>query len=290
MFEIDVIVAGIAAVAEDDLVLASAIGLAERHDAVLHLVHAFRLPSLLLDTEAGADLLDPAELKEHRGRIRVRIEERIRAHSQSITTEVHVVPGAADCVLLEMAERADADLLVLGATRQHTLASTILGSTAQRVLRGAGQPVLVVRARVSGAVRRILLTTDLSELSARVHRSALAAIDGLWGAGALELRSLLVIGYDDSFPPPLRRDLLNEVARRELESFLARQPQDAGAVTAAVRSGDPASEIVAEAAEWPADLLVLGTHGRPGSAHPMLGSVAEATLRNALCNVLVISR
>jgi nucleotide-binding universal stress UspA family protein len=45
---------------------------------------------------------------------------------------------------------------------------------------------------------------------------------------------------------------------------------------------------VAEAAEWPADVVVVGSHGRTGAARALLGSVAEAVVRDSHCSVLVI--
>jgi len=51
--------------------------------------------------------------------------------------------------------------------------------------------------------------------------------------------------------------------------------------------GDPLSEIV-EAARAGIDLIVMGTHGRVGRLHAMLGSVAEGVVRNAPCPVLTV--
>lgn len=52
--------------------------------------------------------------------------------------------------------------------------------------------------------------------------------------------------------------------------------------------GRLAEKIVAEAKAWPADLLVIGTHGRHGFSHLFLGSVAEKVLRLATMPVLLI--
>ncbi|MGB7603793.1 MAG: universal stress protein [Candidatus Sulfotelmatobacter sp.] len=52
--------------------------------------------------------------------------------------------------------------------------------------------------------------------------------------------------------------------------------------------GKPATEIVKAAKEWPADLIVIGSHGRRGVERVLLGSVAEAVLRHAPCPVLVV--
>jgi nucleotide-binding universal stress UspA family protein len=58
----------------------------------------------------------------------------------------------------------------------------------------------------------------------------------------------------------------------------------------AVREGDPRSEIVDEANEWGADLIVVGSHGRTGVKRWLLGSVAGAIVRHAPCSVEVVRR
>lgn len=55
------------------------------------------------------------------------------------------------------------------------------------------------------------------------------------------------------------------------------------------RTGAPWDQIVAAAREDPAiDLIVMGTHGRTGLKHVLVGSVAEKTVRHAPCPVLVV--
>jgi nucleotide-binding universal stress UspA family protein len=55
-----------------------------------------------------------------------------------------------------------------------------------------------------------------------------------------------------------------------------------------VQVGEPAAEIVKAAKDWPADLIVIGSHGCRGVARAVLGSVAEAVVRHAPCPVLVV--
>jgi universal stress protein A len=57
-----------------------------------------------------------------------------------------------------------------------------------------------------------------------------------------------------------------------------------------VRLGSAAQEIVAAAKELPADLLVVGTHGRTGLTHLLLGSVAEHVVRHAPCPVMTVRK
>jgi len=55
-----------------------------------------------------------------------------------------------------------------------------------------------------------------------------------------------------------------------------------------VEPGPPAATIARAAKEWPADLIVIGSHGRSGMRRALLGSVAEGVMRNAPCPVLVV--
>ena len=55
-----------------------------------------------------------------------------------------------------------------------------------------------------------------------------------------------------------------------------------------LKVGDPSQQIVATARQWGADLIVLGTHGRAGIEHMLLGSTAESVVRQADCPVLTI--
>lgn len=59
-------------------------------------------------------------------------------------------------------------------------------------------------------------------------------------------------------------------------------------VTTAVEEGDPKSKIIDHAAQWHADLIVLGSHGRRGIDRFLLGSVSEAVSRHATCSVEIV--
>ncbi len=59
-------------------------------------------------------------------------------------------------------------------------------------------------------------------------------------------------------------------------------------VDSQLRTGSAFVEIITAAREWEADLIVMGTHGRSGLAHMMMGSVAEKVVRKAPCPVLTV--
>jgi nucleotide-binding universal stress UspA family protein len=60
------------------------------------------------------------------------------------------------------------------------------------------------------------------------------------------------------------------------------------AINTAVVSGRPAHAIVEHAKDGGFDLIVMGTHGRTGLSHAMMGSVAERVVRRAPCPVLTV--
>ena len=80
--------------------------------------------------------------------------------------------------------------------------------------------------------------------------------------------------------------------RRELDAALAEACaaiQRLGVpAQPALLDGKPASEIAAFARRADADLIVMGTHGRRGVSHALLGSVAEKVVRTAPCPVLTV--
>jgi universal stress protein A len=59
-------------------------------------------------------------------------------------------------------------------------------------------------------------------------------------------------------------------------------------ITTEVRFGFPTEEIIAAATAYGSDLIVMGTHGRTGLPHLLLGSIAERVIRAAPCPVLAV--
>lgn len=76
---------------------------------------------------------------------------------------------------------------------------------------------------------------------------------------------------------------------RDAEERLRRSvPDDAGTVSSEVRTGNAAKQIVEAARATNTDLIVMGTRGRTGLAHVIMGSVAERVVRLAPCPVLTL--
>jgi nucleotide-binding universal stress UspA family protein/predicted transcriptional regulator len=80
-----------------------------------------------------------------------------------------------------------------------------------------------------------------------------------------------------------------KIAQEKMEAIVQRQRADVKCELM-TRIGDPAHEILALERQIAADLIVLATHGRKGVRRMLLGSVAEAVLRDATCPVLTVQR
>ncbi len=114
-----------------------------------------------------------------------------------------------------------------------------------------------------------------------------------FGARLTLLHAYPVPGY--TFPDgsvvasPRMLQELAEQATRHLGDW-QRQAQERGAPDVDIHTavGEPAAEIVAWAKEQKVDLLVLGTHGRTGLEHALMGSIAERVVRRAHCPVLTV--
>jgi nucleotide-binding universal stress UspA family protein len=282
------IVAGVGELASDDPTLLLAVDLARQCGARLHLVHAFQFPQLFT-MSPGLNMVYPEGLEQYEAEMQKALEAEVGRNPRvdGDTVTCHALPGSPGQVLVDTANRLHADLVVVGAVRPSRLRHHTLGTTAQRVLRGAGVPVLVARTALYRKPERVLLATDLSEMSAAMHERALDVLEGLYGVAGMELRALLVLAFG-LVPPPLPDEALARTAYAELVRFLDARNARPAQVHPAVRVGEAPVQIVDEVADWNADLLVVGTHGRHGLPRLWLGSVAEACIRDAPCSVLAI--
>ena len=81
---------------------------------------------------------------------------------------------------------------------------------------------------------------------------------------------------------------LEDQTRRELHDFASQQIKEGVPLQVKVAVGRPAAEILRVAGEETVELIVMGTHGRTGLRHLLLGSVAEEVSRHAPCPVFTV--
>ena len=203
--------------------------------------------------------------------------------------------------MITAARAEDSDLIVVGTRGKTGLAHVLLGSTAERVVRGAPCPVLTVRMEPADAeqdegapsmpvtLERILVPVDFSDCSLDALEYAVVVAQQA-EASLMLLHVLEPVSYGLDFTLDHSR-----TGKQGRETWTKRLEELTSALMAAhvpvesrLRGGLPADSILDSAQTLPCDLIVMGTHGRRGISHALSGSVAEAVLRKALCPVLTV--
>lgn len=277
--------------APSDAALAYARGLAGTLDATLHLFH------VVDNTFLRAVVGDPrdqetAALKQLQDRLTD--EDRVRFRALPV---VEPSDEPAD-EIVSYARTHDINLIVMGTHGRSGMAHLLMGSVAEKVVRSASCPVLTLRdaPRPAGTANpdptRILVATDFSAPSdAAIECARLLA--GRFGASLCLLHVLDDAGIAGSMTsevyvgesPGLRTARLKD-AQERLAHRVAPLHRAQIRATTDVIFGSSARTIVEYAADNGFDLIVMGTHGRKGMAHLLMGSVAEHVVRTATCPVL----
>jgi nucleotide-binding universal stress UspA family protein len=137
--------------------------------------------------------------------------------------------------------------------------------------------------------RKILIAVDDDPVSVRAADVASELARALGGEVALIHVNDIVVAYAGDTGIP-RKDLIaqTELEGKRLLSGFRQRLSLAPSTLEFVEVGTPATAITRAAKDWPADLIVIGSHGRSGMRRAMLGSVAEGVMRNAPCPVLVV--
>ena len=211
------------------------------------------------------------------------------------TAEGAVIIGRPASVLVDEPARFRADLVVVGSRGHGPIASLVLGSVSSEVSDHAPCPVLIAR---TPSITKILFATDGSEASA-----AAEAMLGSWSS--FDGRAVRVVSVADVVAPwhtGIAPMMHADVAAAQAEVVEAAQAEhsriaeDAAvrlraagrAVETRLRTGDAAGEIISEADDLGADLIVVGSRGRTGLARLVLGSVARNVLHGSRASVLVV--
>jgi nucleotide-binding universal stress UspA family protein len=204
-----------------------------------------------------------------------------------LRSSVVVEEGPVDEVVLGAARRERADLIVTGIARSGPLARVLVGSTVTALARKGPVPLLVVKKKVLDTEERVVVATDMSDLSKDALETALR-----W----FSLRKLVLF---HAFNPPYRGmvddkagydDQFERVAIDQARDFLVNVagPDAATKFEVIVRRGDPVGGLEVLANEAATDLVVAGTRGRSGLVHALVGSVASGILGSVPSDVLVV--
>lgn len=287
---IKTIVTGLALEVDDDPVAARAIQLARQHDARLVVVHAIedpaageQTPPLPADPQAVLDVLATS--------VRNRLETMFAVAACKV--EILIEADRAHEMLEQAVTDHRADLLVIGPGKTQSIRDRIFGSTANRVVRAAPCPVLVVKRPVAGPYRQAVAAIDFSPSAAVAARhAALLAPEALLDlVHAVDIplpfeQAMLKTGTPQAEIDQYRKARAN-AARKDLRQLLFAQHGFPKGTRLRVVHAAATRALVREARRRRTDLVALGAQGAKPVSRFFLGSVARKVLEAATCDVLI---
>ncbi|MEF8852233.1 MAG: universal stress protein [Haloarculaceae archaeon] len=209
--------------------------------------------------------------------------------NEGFAVETHVMRGTPHRRINGLADRVDADLIIVGSRGQSPLERRLIGGTARNVARTAVRPLLVQRILESEddhevanehLFQRVLYATDFSENAERAFQQF------------QHLRTPTQEATLVHVAPPERRagsgdDSVGdaEVRLDELADELEGMGIDARTT---VREGEAVEEILAAEAEVDPTSILMGSRGRSRMRRLLLGSVSEDVTARAESNVLLV--
>ena len=275
-----------------------------------YLAGKFKVPVELLA------VLDIAEMATHISAERARhldtmIEDGMRASTTYVRGVATTFPdGNVTCTVEKdraeeaISSKAEADggtLIAMATHGRSGLNRFLLGSVAEKVLRGSANPLLLVRAteaaKTTGAApfKSIIVPLDGSELAESVMPTVVAM------AKELELEVVLFRAYhipynayaaDDGYYAVNYDELIAGV-RDEAKEYLDKKVAEmkkvgVAKVSALSKEGFAGDEIIALGRKTPDALIAMCSHGRSGVKRWVLGSVTENVVRHSDDPVLVV--
>lgn len=277
--------------------------LAEQFDAKIHLMHVQMSDETLAEPGAGHLMRECAESVAFlRGKLGAIQPDRPPLFWPE---NCHIRMGRPYEEICELGRELQVDLVVLASRGNSGLKRIFIGSTAERVVRFAPCPVLVVRQRKRlGNYSLGLLTTKkkfpIRKILAPVDFSPCSMAGTMYAAFlARTLKAKLCLFHNVQSPAPaviegMPLDLLGKgdddlaQARLDMQGLTKLDFFDDVKCVTEIRTGNVVEQICAETRRPDVELAVISTHGRTGFNRMVLGSVAEQVVRYAECPVLVV--
>lgn len=257
-----------------------------------------------------------AKLEEDTKQILSKYVARLSAKLGAENVSSVICEGRPGDKIVHEAKTWDADTIVLGAHGRNSTGEFLFGSVPEYVLSHAPCPVEILRATTSATMvseieqqqpieeDKYLITLDDSQSSTDVMSEVLgrkwpenARFKVITAIEPLPFQAYSGLGPwegsgNEEFSELVRKtvEAEKESAAQILESAVSRLKASFpnAEVTSEMLDGYAKDRLLAYAREWPADLIVLGSHGRRGFVQFVLGSVSKATALHAPCSVLVV--
>jgi nucleotide-binding universal stress UspA family protein len=226
--------------------------------------------------------------------------EKLRLTHPEVEVDGVVLDGCTVDEILHLSYEWPAHLIMVGSHGRRGLSGFILGSVSRAILLNSRCAVRIVREisqeHMENRVMNVILALDESEHCKHLIDHVVALP---WPYGTKfkclhvvpELADEMFLDPDTGYANTLIKhyDEMMDKHKKwmEAEAQKLNKTFDQEVATAEVIVGDPREKILEIARHWPADLIMLGSHGRRGIEKLILGSVSEAVATHANCSVEV---
>jgi len=262
--------------------------IANEHGAELVLVHSWYIPPATFagDYVYAGDIVQAMSDDAQRALDNAVAEAR-KLGARRVTSKM--LNGQPWQQIIDAAKREPGlGLIVIGTHGRTGLSRVLMGSVAELVVRHAPCPVLTIRpGNEPTPYTHVLCPVDFSACAR--HAAELAA-QLVQPGGAVTLLHVLELPtrYGGAIPDGDTARALAPHAAGYLDDWAAKLRQRCPDIRIHSRVGSPGAQILAALEHDPTvDLVCMGSHGRTGLRHILLGSVAEKVVRHARCPVLV---
>lgn len=207
--------------------------------------------------------------------------------SLGVEAEMRLAQGEPAETIRRIAADAGCDLIVSGMARNEALGRFLLGSTVERLARSVLQPLLVVRNRVHGPYRRIIIATDFSA-SARYALQTAARFFPDRELTLYHAYKTPMSGLADRMP---QAQPAHEIDHPECTAFIAAAdlpPQTRGKLKVIIGQGALETQLTHYVRAHEVDLVVMGTNGRSGLKGMLIGSMAARLLDWLPCDTMIV--
>lgn len=218
---------------------------------------------------------------------------------REVSVEFQIAEGSVGIEILSMADRLPTDLIVMGTHGRSGFDRLVLGSIAEKILRKAPCPVLVVPPRAPDAMplapvfTRILCAVDFSDCSLKALDYAMSlAQEADARLTVLHVVEFMPEGQDvlTGTPDSVRQFVAETEAERRtrLDALVPGEVRSYCTVETEMARGKPGRAILRVATDQASDLIVLGVHGRGAADLAIFGSTTQHVVRAATCPVLTL--
>ncbi len=270
---------------------------AKDRDASIILAHIISEPQLT-DPVYSSEYFSPSTVADLKSDLEDKISaDYISEIEKEIDIKIVIRRGYPPSEIVSLIDDEGADLIIMGTHGRKGLTHLLLGSVTEKIIRNSRIPVVTLKtdniiSSESLSIKKILVPYDFSELSEKSFELA-ERIASFYDAEIDLVYVNQPITYypyylSENYSEENVLERIDKEIKGKLDSVVKTSSDNKCRKKTFVVRGEPYEAILGLADEMASNLIIMGTHGRSGIAHVVIGSVAERVIRASHIPVITI--